>query len=931
MQATGDNDRFSARSLVYDGADEIVEAEAQHLLRWRGQEPQVGLALSGGGIRSASYCLGVLQALAYRGALPNIDYLSTVSGGGYIGASLTYLLHQSASGADTQVPMAPPAPIDVSKEYFPYVSYPMVGVGAAKHPVRTQEQRRDERLKGRLLRRLRQGSNYLVPGDGITLLSLTGVVVRNLAAGVAVHVAVLVALFQLLFMGGWFGDGKIFQRAEGGVGSMTQFPPANGLLVAAGCLLAAYVLMSMATIPLTRVFDMLEKRRSLGPYLLRRAYEVLTHWLFALSIALLVVGGLPWLHQLMVDYQLTSPATWLQLLGKGDNAKPAAAGILATAIGVIGNLWGLLQARSGKKPRIPTGLVVAVASAALFVGLLLLVYVLTGWLYLDRFKDHPLQVLGAACTVLVVFGWLPEANYLSLHRFYRDRLLELFLPDLKRMHQEIREGKAYLPLHRFLWDRLRNVLRPHNETRWSVFHRQFRTAYARVAGSRPGDTTLLGDLCGAPLSRAAAAASTGGQPTMPPDPTQDKRLRGPYHILNANVVLVASQHPRYRPRGGDNFIFSPLFCGSRATGWAATNPTPENGFTLATAMAVSGAAVNPNAGPGGEGVTRQPVLSVLMGLLNLRLGYWVRNPKRGPGTDGPGGTRTVAANPGSRIDWVKPNPIFPGMLESFGRFDLNEYARYLLLTDGGHFENMGLYELVRRRLKLIIVCDATADPDFKFTDLSNAIQKVRADFGAIIDIDAEQLATLTPRRRTKTARADTPGDATDQSTAGPSTAQRPFLIVPIRYSVGLVEAPAKAVAEQGKPRGKDPEHEVGTLILLKATPFEGMSADLFSYRSEHPRFPNQGTTDQFFDERQFDAYRELGYMTAYRMLRQLHARATEPPAAPTCPTRSGYQAPSEQAVARLLFGLGRPVGGGAVGATPPDPAIAQLQNLRPGR
>mgnify|MGYP000653253863 CR=1 FL=1 len=82
MHEVDGNDRFSAKSLVYDGADGVVEAEAQHLLRWRGQEPQVGLALSGGGIRSAAYCLGVLQALAYRGALPNIDYLSTVSGGG---------------------------------------------------------------------------------------------------------------------------------------------------------------------------------------------------------------------------------------------------------------------------------------------------------------------------------------------------------------------------------------------------------------------------------------------------------------------------------------------------------------------------------------------------------------------------------------------------------------------------------------------------------------------------------------------------------------------------------------------------------------------------------------------------------------------------------------------------------------------------------
>ncbi|HMY98412.1 MAG TPA: patatin-like phospholipase family protein [Burkholderiaceae bacterium] len=85
----------SEDDLVYDRAAKVVTEEFKHIRQWRGlaEDPKVGLALSGGGIRSASFCLGVLQALAHDGKLKNIDYLSTVSGGGYIGASLTYLLH----------------------------------------------------------------------------------------------------------------------------------------------------------------------------------------------------------------------------------------------------------------------------------------------------------------------------------------------------------------------------------------------------------------------------------------------------------------------------------------------------------------------------------------------------------------------------------------------------------------------------------------------------------------------------------------------------------------------------------------------------------------------------------------------------------------------------------------------------------------------
>ena len=220
-----------------------------------------------------------------------------------------------------------------------------------------------------------------------------------------------------------------------------------------------------------------------------------------------------------------------------------------------------------------------------------------------------------------------------------------------------------------------------------------------------------------------------------------------------------------------------------------------------------------------------------MGLLNLRLGYWAPNRAQ----------TTAKIGSSQAMHWVKPNLLYPGLFETFGRFNLNEHARYSLLTDGGHFENLGLYELVRRRLKLIIVCDAGADPDFKFADLANAIQKVRADFGAIIDIDAEQLATLVPQ----------PQGAVDKQVG--ATAQRGYLIAPIRYSVPIDQAP-----EAGR--------EVGTLILLKATAFKGEPADVFSYRREHPEFPDQSTLDQFFDEKQFDSYRELGYITADQML-----------------------------------------------------------------
>jgi hypothetical protein len=987
------HDRFSAKYVAYDSAVEVVEKEAEYLKWWRGREqPLVGLALSGGGIRSATYCLGVLQALAHDDVLPQVDYLSTVSGGGYIGASLTYLLHQSAMGA----PEMPK--FDVSQENFPYVSYPMVGVGELE-PARAGEapapagrkkptgrpeadggaaEQEFEKLKGRLLRRLRQSTNYLVPGDGITVLSLAGVVVRNLAASLAVHVALLVILFQLLFWSTWsdldkLPEGASSQRGSvasvwAGVGpkarttpvgtpsaaasiapatpearsilsaapaasttapgtapanGMAFIPAANGFLRLAGCLFAAFGLVSAVYLVATRFFDSMERQpdeptgRRFGPYGTRRLYERATHWLLLVVIALLVIGGIPWAQAFLVENSLVSQLPKLLAAGGPGPSSGSGTGIVATLIGVVGNVWAFLQARSTRKPLIPTGLIVAIASAALFFGLLLLVYILTGWLHLLVTANAVAWIAAGAGLVLLLIGWLPEANYASLHRFYRDRLLELFLPDLKAMQENMMQETRYLPLHLFLWSRFKRACSAFRSAHWGHQPPPEHTVYARIGRSIPGDATMLADVCGGKLFRERQKAADSDSKVAIDETSESDRdglmKRGPYHIVNAHLVLVASQDPRYRPRGGDNFIFSPLHCGSRATGWTSTESSPRSGPTLATAMAISGAAVNPNAGPDGRGITRQPVLSVLMGLLNLRLGYWVRNPRLAQAT-GSGGS-SPAATPGERADgsesrvWMKPNAIYPGLLESFGRFNLNEQARYLLLTDGGHFENLGLYELVRRRLKLIIVCDATADPSFKFTDLSNAIQKVRADFGAIIDVSAEQLATLAPPPHDAAARDGAgKGDAgsaeSKAGAAGPPLAAKGHLIIPIRYSKRLWPRSADAGEMEMPPADSDDRNETGTLILLKATACHGLSADLFSYRRDHPEFPNEGTVDQFFDERQFDAYRELGFNTAFQMLTELADESRDPPVARA--SRDGYVAQTRRQVASLLSGRSKP-------------------------
>jgi hypothetical protein len=124
------------------------------------------------------------------------------------------------------------------------------------------------------------------------------------------------------------------------------------------------------------------------------------------------------------------------------------------------------------------------------------------------------------------------------------------------------------------------------------------------------------------------------------------------------------------------------------------------------------------------------LFSILMSLLNLRLGYWAQNPR-------------FAAR---RFSLRRPTFLKPGLGAVFG-WGLNEDKSMIELSDGGHFENLGIYEFVRRRLDTIIVSDGGCDQKFEFADLSNAIERVRVDFGVRIEFDTPDLnlAGLIPK------------------------------------------------------------------------------------------------------------------------------------------------------------------------------------------
>lgn len=273
----------------------------------------------------------------------------------------------------------------------------------------------------------------------------------------------------------------------------------------------------------------------------------------------------------------------------------------------------------------------------------------------------------------------------------------------------------------------------------------------------------------------------------------------PYHIINAALNLQGSDNPQLRTRKTAPFILSKRFCGSPLTGYCDTRAMEQADphFNLAAAMAISAAAASPNMGT----ATVKP-LSFLLTLLNVRLNYWLPNPG------------LLAKNEGGYRFRIKPLGISYLVREALGQ--LTESTPYVNCSDGGHIENLAVYELLRRQCKTIICIDAEADPTFSFAGLVTLQRYAAIDLGADIDID---VAAIRPVN----------GLSASSHTEGVIT-----------YCNG----------------------EQGRFIYLKLS-FTGREPEyLRHYKQQHPDYPHQPTSDQYFDETQFEVYRALGRFVA---------------------------------------------------------------------
>ncbi|MER9950389.1 patatin-like phospholipase family protein [Mesorhizobium sp. M0047] len=277
-----------------------------------------------------------------------------------------------------------------------------------------------------------------------------------------------------------------------------------------------------------------------------------------------------------------------------------------------------------------------------------------------------------------------------------------------------------------------------------------------------------------------------------------------YPIINCALNAPGSDDPKMRGRLSDVFTFTPLMTGSNLVGyqdtkaWEDLNPKLD----LAAAMALSGAAVSPQMG---LRTTKQG--SFWLTLFNMRLNAWLRKP-------GIAGNNQAAPIRGR---WRRD----PGIQYLFRELmaSASERLPYVNISDGGHIENLGVYELLRRRCRYIVAVDGEADPKMTFHALTNLQRLAYIDMGIMIDAELDEIRLL-----------DT------------GFSRSHFRFCRIRYPTGDAREP----------------WEIGYLLYVKLSLTGNEGEFLRRYRLDEPSFPHHSTLDQFFSETQFEAYRSLG-------------------------------------------------------------------------
>lgn len=876
----GSGDRIAAAAAKRSGHDPIDASEAEALRKRReaagidtaadGSTPTIGLALSGGGIRSATFCLGLLRGLAQRGVLKRFDYLSTVSGGGYIGAMFGRLVSR-------------------------------VGIEKAEKIL--------ERGDSSTLSWLRRYGRYLAPagardyGIGIATYLRAIVAVHLEFAALAlvlglvpILVHVLHLRFDLFMPDAWmhwksamwpFAAGFWLLLAPGMLGSywMLRDPQSQaaktpvarragvlldvliviGATIAGAVLIAEWralltpslpgpswsllgglVLLSLGVCGMSLAVHLARRRGDDAGAVVAEARRRLTVGLRGVNIAALAIfllGAIDWLSWELNIALRGSAAGLFGGLGFG--------GLLLFGLRALSEpLQKWMQPNDGRKfnalPMLINGLGFGLAFA-----LVVLWTTLAQWLVFDSgLSMHcPAQAPAWACAP---FAAIAEAGTLGRWAVAAGCLLGWFV-----FTGANAESVNVSSLHNMYGARLA------------------RAYLGAVNTHRLGDGLGNDATCTSPeaMSDVTVVDSDDDIPMHRYDPAEKG---GPIHLINVCLNQTRGhQTGLYNAdRKGVPLVVSAR--GLEVSGVRVQNLPSERVGRLGRWVAISGAAASP-----GAGAYTTPGWAALLFLAGVRLGFWLdAGDARLPVRQNPPG------QPRKRFrEWLAGTKM--GRLRAeFGAVFDGPLSRHWYLSDGGHFDNTGVHALLRRELDFIVLADCGADPHYEFADIENLVRKARIDYGAEIEFytgeAAEALLANDQRnpadgvaRDGKIASAREKSDDVAKAhffkdaDAGALDKSKDVREAPLKPHPAIGFLSPETLANNFTARGvllarilyrpcADGLRKQGTLLVVKPNLHEALDVDILAYARRNPKFPQQSTGDQFFDEAQWESYHRLG-------------------------------------------------------------------------
>jgi predicted acylesterase/phospholipase RssA len=898
-----------------------------------------GLALSGGGIRSATFCLGVVEWLIRQRRISAFDYLSTVSGGGYIGSWLVGMLHRHGQGKDRSDIGS--APLDAAIHYLRrYSNYLTPRTGALKPdtlaalliyvrnfllnaalliPVFASLLLLPALLSGLAVEISRPFSTALlaagVPADGQRTLELA----RESPAWMMVTAACFLLQAVLAGLGGprpagrpqpWYMRERFLAPTMAVLGFLAFLLLAQFLMlvrpVHSGALdprkvwevvlygMCNYCLLSLLALIVWSLAGRKQEKWNLDDRTGKRRFQAFAQYFLGTLIAG-AVGGL--LLALTYHYLVGWISGVLSLAGEPPAGQlqelleevrrigyghflasmllmPAlvAIGFVTVSVHVAACRRGFTEhdREWGSRWLAYSGRLLILWLAACLLAFVVpplfhsldtsAVAGVATWLAASGLTAHFARSLGQPATglsgkargVLVAAGpYVFVIGLLCALSLLNHAVLE-GLREAAILH-DAALWWSRLPAAPFL-DHMSVAAGAWNVSLVTLGGLTLASLFVSFLAGFAVDVNLFTlqnfyrnrlTRCYLGASRFASAETDecrrwegiGGRRPHPPtdfDPDDDLRLARlsmvrPYPIINTALNLNVASELAWQQRKAASFVFSPLYCGYQIPlcyeRWETTGahgaprrlweyaaggfrPTfrylfPEDcGAKLGLPVAISGAAFTSNAG-----VHTRPWMTFLLTVFGIRLGRW-------------------CGNTGLRSVWRRPGPLNSlGLLFGEVLGLTTEKRRFVYLSDGGHFENLGLYELVRRECDFIVAIDASADPEHSFGDLASALRRCRIDFGVEITFADDELHALA---------LDGKG------------------VCRSHVAKGVIRYPGKE-----KP---------GRLLYVKASVTGDEPADVLSYRAQHALFPHETTLDQWFDEPQFESYRELGQHVASHAL-----------------------------------------------------------------